>query len=131
MKATSDEFKKLQKDWYQRLKENGFKDIEKDERLNEPVETLFRNTDEFLMPLQEEYYRLLSQAVNDENTVFKNEADRYILTKYSEGMQIKDIVEDLSKLGMPRKRLAIRYIIRRYEMKWKIKTYSKKQLNQK
>ncbi len=119
MKPTKEEFKKLQKLWYKRLEESGFKDIEKLE--DKPV---------YDPPyLTKEYYELIYQAVQDEKTVFRNNIHKYILTRHSEGAQIKAIVRELLGQGTPRDRKSIRIIIRKYEMAWNIRHYTLKQLN--
>jgi hypothetical protein len=81
--------------------------------------------------MKEEYFRCMSQKALDENTFFRNETDKHILIRYSEGAKIKVIMEELSKLGMNKARDSIRYIVRRYEMAWGLKHYSPKQLHKK
>lgn len=121
MKLTKEEFNQLQKEWYERLKQGGFKDIEpilfqpSVSRPDRHIYKLKKNT--------QEYYQILGKMVSDENTIFKNAAHQYILTRYSEGALIKTIVEELKDRGMPRHRHNVRMIIRRYETAWKIRVY--------
>jgi hypothetical protein len=133
MKLPKHEFKKLQKQWYKILKDSGFNDIEreKDEQLvlTQTAAYPFRNTDEFLRIIKEEYFRCMSQKALDENTVFRNEIDKYILLRHSEGAKIKIIGEELVSRGTSRDRKSIRIIIRRYEMAWGIRFYGPRELN--
>lgn len=130
MKLPRHEFKKLQQHWYDILAELGFKDIEKDEySLAQTAAGPYRNEDEFSREDKEEYFRCLAQAVNDENVRFRNEVHRYILTRRAEGAQAKTIVRELIVIGTPRNRDSVRFIIRRYEMAWGIRTYEPRQLN--
>lgn len=116
-----DEFKLLQKDWYQRLADVGFRDIEADgEPSHRHVNQTKRETDE-------QYFDILRMLVNHQNTVWKREIDRRILTLYSEGRRILDICHILRMEGDSRGRGAIRFIIRRYEHAWKIRSHSRAQ----
>jgi hypothetical protein len=81
--------------------------------------------------MKEEYYRLISQYVSSETTVFRSEVDQYILTRHAEGAKHSAIVSELEARGISKHRHSIRFIIRRYEMAWGIKKYSDKQLNKK
>lgn len=139
MKRSSEAFKKLQRDWYEILKRSGFEDIENDDLslvsksgnhdviFNEEEDDHYSNDIE--AKSHELYYQRLSESINDPAVVFKNEAHWYIMTRHTEGAMIEEIVRELVALGMKRTRLSIRYIIRRYEMKWKIRFYTRKQLN--
>lgn len=137
MKLTKDEFKKLQREWYQKLADLGFKDIEefKGEELvlKESYNDCFRpnrhNKSEFDRSMQEEYFRCLAHKAFDETTVYRNEIDKHILIRYSEGAKIKTIITELSVLKKPLRRNTIRFIIKRYEMAWGLKNYKPNELN--
>lgn len=132
MKQPKDEFRKLQKEWYKKLKDLGFNDIEifKDDELVLSVyksrETRQEIKRKQLMTF--EYFICLSQAVEDAGTFFRNEIDRYILRRFAEGAKIKIIVEELLERGTPKHRHTVRFIIRRYEMAWGFKYYTSNQL---
>lgn len=119
MKLSSDEFKKLQKEWNERLKVEGF-----DHR-----NCSYPRIDPFRKEMQEEYFRILGHFVNDPDTTFKSEIDRYILIRYSEGAKIAEIVTELAARRTPRERLAIRIIIRRYHVSWNIRHHTHKELD--
>lgn len=80
---------------------------------------------------KEDYYAVLSQMAEDESTVFKNDAHKHILRKIARGISATQIVKELISLKMPRNRDSIRFIVRRYEMEWGIRTYTPRQLNKK
>ncbi len=148
MKLTKDEFKRLQKEWYEKLKEDGFKDMETfrgDELVfkrsgidnGRVIEWYIAATDQGIMDensegqIKAEYFRVMAQTAKDEDTVYKNNVDRHVLIRHSEGARIKTIVEELKELNMPRDRYSVRIIIRRYEMLWGIRTWTNKQLHRK
>lgn len=126
MKLSQDEFQKLQTYWYERLKSDGFKDIERFENGQwitvdtEAQKFRYYNVDKEL------YFSLIGHIVNDEKTVFRNDTDKYILTRYSQGAHIKTIVKELIEQNRCRlrntiSRNTITMIIRRYEIAWKIR----------
>lgn len=128
MKLTKAEFKKLQQIWYLRLEEAGFVDIEKVVR-ERPPRIEAHLTDPVLGAIRHEYYSIITEIVNNPETSFHNEIDSYILNRHAEGAKIQNIVNELFRDGTPRSRKGVRTIIRRYEMAWKIRTYTRKQLN--
>ncbi len=132
MKLSRDDFKKLQQEWYDKLKTLGFKDIEEfhgeELIIKQTASYCYRKDDKFSKEMKEEYYYSLSKFVNDEDTQFRNEIDKTILTLYSEGARIKDIMGALLKIGKSRTKESVRVIIRRYEMIWGLKHYDLKQL---
>jgi hypothetical protein len=126
VKIQSDEFKELQKHWYQRLKDDGFKDIEyvyhnESSVIRRSKEVYRRCTDATDIQTKEDYFRLLSQSVNNDETIFRSEVDKYVLTRYSEGARTTAIVQELKALGMSRDRRNVLRIIRKYEKEWKIR----------
>jgi ABC-type uncharacterized transport system ATPase subunit len=134
MKLSKEEFSKLQKHWYQRLADTGFKDVEelKDGKLiltEEIGQYHYRKTDAFRILMKEEYFRAICQMVQDIDTRFRNSIDKYILSRYSEGAKIKTIMVELSTQGCQLRRNSIRFIIRRYEVQWGLKSYGPNQLN--
>lgn len=133
MKPTKEEFKKLQKEWYQRLSDQGFDDIEKIRNdhvvLIKSSSYSYRDMDAICREAKEQYFILLEQKSKDVSTQFRNDIDKHIMIRHSEGAHINTIVRELDALQMPRERKSIRIIIRRYEMAWNIRCYTKKQLN--
>ena len=133
MKMSKEELKRLQLEWYQKLADDGFRDVEvlKGEELilRQSINYPFRNTNSFTREMKEQYFTVMGQFALDENAHYRNEVDKYILIRHSEGAKIKDIVLELHAKEMPRGRASVRFIIRRYEMIWGIKFYTDKQLN--
>lgn len=149
MKLTKDEFEELKSEWYKKLEETGFIDIEY-ERPPQPSEQAFMvygdgkrhliqtetacmrrwlSLNSLKRTTSEEYFRTLSQVAMDENTSYRNSTDRHILQRYSEGAKIVVIMQELEERGTSRRRNSIRFIIRRYEFIWGIRSWTKKQLN--
>ncbi len=126
-------FKELQKEWYAILKQHGFKDIE----IVKEGELFLRHTDSTywyrksrqMNESNAEYLAVIRSIVGDKDTHFRNDVHRYILDRYGEGISIKEIVNGLVARGTKRNRKSVRFIIRRYEMAWKLRTYTAKQLN--
>lgn len=120
------QFQALSKIWELKLKDSGFIDAESrygNIKTREAVSTYGKAT-----PLEretrQEYFRILGKLTNE--TKFKNELERLVMTLHSEGHTIKDIVE---RLHIARDRKTIRYIIRRWQMKWGIRTWTLGQMN--
>jgi hypothetical protein len=135
MKLNRDEFRKLQREWYQKLADLGFKDVEQ-LRGNELVlkqldSQRYQAVSEFERETKEEYFRCMSQIAQDDQTFYKSPVDKLILIKHCEGAKIKTIMHELSKIGEHRNRASIRFIIRRYEMAWGMKVYTASELNKK
>lgn len=134
MKLSHAEFIQLQKEWYQKLRESGFEDIERFDGqeqlvLIQAAYPLRAERDEFLRNCKAEYFRSMALAARDQDTVYRNEVDKYIIERYVDGANIKTIVLELKDRKMPRDRNSVRFIIRRYEMQWGLRHYSYKQLH--
>lgn len=95
--------------------------------LRAPSNEMCRKLDNLEIETKTIYYSLLTERIASAN--FANDIDRLILTWYAEGERIRDICEELEKLGMRRTRGSVRFIIRRYEMAWGMREYTLKQLN--
>jgi len=122
-------FKALQKEWYAKLKDDGFCDAEivcnGDLKLRQP--TRLDHTDhETKKQAKLAYFNLMTECV--ERHKFDREDHRIIMTLHAEGKRIIDIIHILAIFGEERERQSIRYIIRRYEMRWGIREYTAKQL---
>lgn len=123
-------FLALQKAWYQRLKDDGFSDIEHPSgtSLKRPTgaDSKYRQ-DTTTREGKEAYFRLMAHLVNQEK--FVKEIDQVVMTLHANGAKIVDIQSALEKIGLTRTRGAIRFRIRKFEMRWGIKFYDKKGLN--
>jgi hypothetical protein len=129
----SGQFKELQQEWYQRLQENGFRDHEKfvgnNSELIQFSVNAYKSMDAVRRENKATYFSLLSQNLH--YAEFASEVDELILTWFADGKKIKLICEELERRGERRCRGTIRYTIRKYEMKWGMRVYTPKQLNQK
>ena len=122
--------KKLKAEWDQKLKDDGFKDIEQtigNQRvLSQRASNAYRQATTIEREAKQEYYRLLTQYTAQES--FDNEADKIIMERRSNGTAIVDISKELKRLGFPCHKQTIRYHIRRYENHWGIKKWLPHQL---
>jgi hypothetical protein len=117
-------FKNLQADWYQKLAETGFEDIEKltgqglvlkQTSKNRKID---RKTPEVKAAIAG-YFRLFSESAATGD--FDNEIDRVVITLYTSGVKTCRILEHLREHNMRRCRTSVFYIIKKYEKKWGIK----------
>lgn len=140
MKISLEQFRKLQIEWYQKLKEQGFDDAEElidgEMLLRQNSNKIFvqgnrRQLSQFSLGMIEEYYRLVSMIANDSSTYYRNLVDEFVMKRHAEGAKISTICLELKVLKMSRDRKNVRLIIRRHEMKWGIKLYTRKQLHMK
>lgn len=134
-------FKAMQEAWYAKLEESGFKDAEE----MRDGEMMLKQTGDHMLAWhttrmeytgnllkfesKETYYRILGEKVQD--SAFQNDVDRIIVTMLAEGHRVKEITEELASQGESRCRMTIRMTLRKYEMKWGLRSYSPKQLNKK
>ena len=125
-------FKALQAEWYARLKACGFQDAEElvgeEMQLKQTAEHVYRGLEELQITNKEAYYAFVSQKVQE--TVFQSDVDRLILVRHAEGRKIRHICEELVDMGKGRCRETIRFKIRIYQMKWGIRKWTPRQMNQ-
>lgn len=121
----------LQREWDLILAATGFKDIEKtigrDRVLIQFASNAYRQADQLTRESKIAYYDLLCEKIN--TSAFLNEVDRRVMTMYSQGAKIKQIIDELTHSGHSIHRQTCRFIIRRYESIWGIKAWSNKQQN--
>lgn len=124
-------FKVLAKVWDFKLEQSGLRDCEidlKNERvLKQRSSSSYGKADGFERESRLEYYCFLGYLVH--NTKFETELERLVLTKHAEGSTIKEIVEAINVLGINRDRRTIRFIIRRWQTKWGLKSWTLQQMN--
>jgi len=124
-------FKELNTEWNKKLKESGFEDLEvetKGERLlKQRAANSYRQANELERQTRLDYFLLLGYLAH--NTKFDSSFDQLVMLRHSEGKTIKEIVDEISKNGISRDRKTIRYIIRRWQMRWGIRNWKLKQMN--
>jgi hypothetical protein len=130
MKLSKCEFEALQSEWYEKLRQQGFIDIEQKDPRSVPSHIAAMETPRKLLLFEttEEYFRKISDAAFDPKTKFKSKKDKYVMGLYARGVKQIDIMLLLKQRGTPLRKEAIRFIIRKYEMAWNIRHYTKKQL---
>lgn len=106
-------FKALEKKWYSKLKNDGFSDIERNDKRNlktDPLENIFHFYDEAAFERKEEYYRLAGQFLHEHK--FKSAADRLVWDLHSQGMSIRNIIKRLKLEGFSAYRDKVQGIIK-------------------
>jgi len=125
-------FKELQAEWQKRLEADGFRDIEKMcgaqmELRQFANHSFMANLTREEMQDRETYFNKIVDYINA--TKFRNEVERLILQWHADGKRLIDIQADLIAAGYYRCKNAVRFTIRRYEMRWGLRAYSPSQLN--
>lgn len=118
------QFKALEKEWYEKLKEQNFDDVEEKingkDKLKQWASNCYRSQHQIARESKLVYFELLGQFLHKE-TDFKDEVERFIMLRKSEGAPIKLISEELEAQGERCHRDTVRLIIQKYEAKWRIK----------
>lgn len=126
-------FQIIRKRWYQKLKETGFVDAEKDvgkkQFLSQVSSNAYRQASEVIRECKSAYYSLLAECLFEDPPL--DEIEKLILLRRSEGHKIKEISRELETRGERCHRQTIRFVIRRYENKWGIRKWNQAQLNPK
>lgn len=134
----STQFEELKGEWDRRLRESGFEDAEKEvggERvLKSPSAYAYRNKDRnHLKQADLEYCQMVMECISREEN-FKDDLDRIIMERTADGKSIAEISREL-KTMLPKDRVrskhgrwAIRYVRRRYEHKWGIRTWKPEEM---
>lgn len=132
MKLSKEEFRRLQQEWYAKLSDHGFTDAEKlvgdSLVLAETAHYKLRRDDQATIACKEEYFRRMSQMANDEDTEYANSAEQLIIVRHCDGAQLNAIVSELAAINVSMTRHTVRYIIRRYQHAWDIRSYDRKML---
>lgn len=124
------EFRVLLKSWNKKLEEAGFEDAEIEiggnRALKQRATNCYRQASESERDARLEYYRFMGRLVHE--TTFPTELERLALLRHSEGATLKEIVDELNKSGIKRCGKTIRHIIRRWQMKWGVRTWGLRQM---
>lgn len=122
MDRNSPQFKKLQKQWYEKLAKEGFEDIEQtDGNLKVWTSHIHRSLQSLANPTlreaKETYYRLASQFLHE--FVFPDQKTKKIWQMHSDGISYRHIAKELAKSGHHADKDSIWRIVRnlRNEMK--------------
>lgn len=117
-------FKELDKEWRTRLESSGFKDAEElrgngEIVLRQNSSNSYRNLSQVQRENRLKYYEILEAKLHLEQ--FENKIHRLIMERRAEGIQIKNISEELKVLDEACHRQTVRKVIRKYEIKWGIR----------
>jgi hypothetical protein len=94
--AKKSNFSQVQKKWYKKLKDEGFKDIEyHDQSLKKETQSKNSIRDPIKRAAVEEYYYLAYHFLNDGN--FETELDRIIWVYHTEGISVRNISKLLAE----------------------------------
>lgn len=117
MNQNSNEFKKLQADWYKKIKDKGFNDIEQEDgMLKSWHSSLFsKNYNVITHEAKEEYYRLAGIFL--QHNKFKDAKERYIWERHSSGVSIRNIVKELKAKKIKAYKVLVLKIIQRLSKK--------------
>jgi len=132
-------FKRQQDEWYQKLNEVGFNDIERIPNaygdgscnvfwdLSKGVPSAYMGKHPTCRESMLDYYLLLSHGFDNEKN-FATDLDRIVMAFFCDGMEPRQIVRELAKLGIKRHRKTMTFIRRRYEHKWGVRKWTRLQM---
>ena len=114
-------FKKLQLVWNEKLKESGFK-----EELENIASTSYGKASPLERETRLEYYLKVEECFN--KTIFDDPAECIIMGLHAQGCDSREIGVKLLEAGISRHKRTILYTIKRYQMKWGIRSWTPKQM---
>lgn len=103
------ELKKLQSEWYAKLKESGFHDIEQNDNNDAKPDgnlkqwhsqVFYYRHKEGVLEDRQEYYRLAGQFLYDHD--FHNEIHKVVWACHSDGLSVTEIARKLNRDGLSR-----------------------------
>lgn len=101
MSQNNEDLKKLQTEWYKKIKDEGFKDIEQDEdRLKFWSSSFFKHKAKEKPGFQEakeEYYRVAGHFLHEYE--FTDDREKAVWELHADGVIIVEIVSQLKKRG--------------------------------
>lgn len=117
-------FKQLEQEWYRRLEEEKFSDLEKwvggTLTLRQEASNCYRQAPAVVWENKQRYFELLGVYFHQEKE-FKDEVEAFVMEQRANGVSIKRISKELETMGERCHRQTIRTIVRKYEVKWGIK----------
>ena len=120
MLQVTKDYKTLKKEWYKKLKDSGFTDIEYEGgHIKAPVFRSSRAKTLTLAKIEaiQAYYLMATHFLNDHN--FATETDRIVWLYHSEGLSIRKIYDTLKKANQKVGNNRIRDIIKRLRTEMK------------
>ncbi len=114
---TPAEFKKLQKLWYDKLKKDGFEDIEWEGEGAMPVDRFYPRAFDSMHSVQisaiEDYFSMARQFLLEHD--FKDEREKVIWGHHSEGLSARSIEAELKKSNLKGKKTWIHDTVARLD----------------
>lgn len=112
-KRKDPEYEALKDVWYQKLKDDGFNDIETDEdRLKEWSTRFYLSANADLWQAKAAYYYMVQKFLNEHS--FESTLDKVILEYHNEGIGCRPIAKLLNESGVIKtNHVAVSYIIKR------------------
>lgn len=128
----TNKFKNLETKFNNKLKDSGFKDIEKDyngiRRIKSRADRVTRQPIN-IVAAKIQYFDTLSMKTFTHRFKPDQNVEELILSMRAEGKSILDIVKELKNKEIQRHRTTVTFIIRRFEHMWGIRTWTLKQRN--
>ena len=116
----TEKFKRIERIWEEKLRESGFIDVENGNgKLKQNAANSYRTNISQVIESKQRYFELLGHIAHEEQ--FRDEVERIVMQRRSEGATIKEISLELSAQGHRSHRQTIRKIIQHFERKWKIR----------
>lgn len=127
----TERFKEQEIIWEEKLKASGFIDAEQSigsaRKLKQYCPNVYRQSTKAAREAKTIYYALIAEKIYTE--VFTNDIHKYIMSRVSDGQKLTSIHDELkSTRGAPCYEM-IRFIVKRFEYRWRIKNYTAKQMN--
>jgi hypothetical protein len=118
MKPKRSEYLKFKDEWYKKLKDSGFKDIEyKDGSIN-PAHLRRQQKHPVYREAIEEYYYMCYHFLHEYK--FADEIEKVIWEYHTEGIGVRDIADTLRKVKLSKiKKSMVFYILKKLEQEMK------------
>lgn len=131
----TNQFRKLQNDWYERLKTTGFVDAEEmisgEMQLKQFSGAAFRvnrGKEQLVRENIEAYFCQLGEKAH--NQVYDNHIEEMIMQAYADGARVCHILQMLRENQTPRCRTTVFNIMRHYLNLWGMKNYNSRRNNE-
>lgn len=116
----TEEFKALQKEWYDKLRVTGFQDAERNGKLKQRAENAYWGATEDIREAKAAYYSAINECLAMEE--FSSPLHERIMNLHADGKLNNEIVRDLTANGPePRRRNTVATIIAQYVDKWGVR----------
>lgn len=127
----SREFKEIEEEWYKKLKDTGFQDIEYmkrgEQQLAQSCLNVYYQQNSISVDNKTSYFTAIRDKINEEP--WNNQLHKLILSFHAEGVSKVETVKILkSQFNISIHRQTVMFIVRRYVHKWGIRFFTKEQM---